>query len=149
MLSRVSNTFSGTPSMRPRRKSIRMSALSAQSKMFQRIWPLLVTVEITDSSSHLLLMWITEIWPVGAYLRPRTSLLRDPVRRGVNLGLLGFGPRRNCRLVRFQPMRYRRGRLFIVTTHRHLQGKAPERQIQPHRAYWHRLPGSPVGLGVA
>jgi len=37
------------------RKLIRMSALSAPAKIFQRISPLLVTVEITDKPCRLLL----------------------------------------------------------------------------------------------
>ncbi|CAH0443672.1 hypothetical protein ACEQUB_01040 [Ralstonia syzygii] len=45
---------------------MRMSALSAPSKIFQRISPLLVTVEITDRPWRLLGSRTTGVCPVGA-----------------------------------------------------------------------------------
>jgi hypothetical protein len=56
-----------------------MSELSAPSKIFQRICPLLVTVEMTDRPWRLLLTRTTGVWPLGAKLRPRTSSLRSPL----------------------------------------------------------------------
>lgn len=54
------------PANEPCMKSIRMSAFSAPSKIFQRISPLLVTVEITDRPCRLLLTRTTGVCPLGA-----------------------------------------------------------------------------------
>ena len=64
-----------------------MSEVSAPSKAFHRIRPLLVAVEITDKPWRLLLTRITGAWPCGEQLQPRTSSLRR--RIGAKLG---FGP---------------------------------------------------------
>jgi hypothetical protein len=47
-------------------KPIRIFVFSAPLKTFQRIWPLLVTVEITLSFDRLALASTTGVYPFGA-----------------------------------------------------------------------------------
>jgi hypothetical protein len=47
-------------------KSMRMSEFRAPSKIFQRIVPLFVTVEMIDRPWRLLFTRTTGVWPCGA-----------------------------------------------------------------------------------